>query len=33
MAKYFLLSFDDGTAWDRRFVQLLNRYDMKATFN
>ena len=33
MAKYFLLSFDDGTVWDRRFVQLLNRYDMKATFN
>ena len=33
MAKYFLLSFDDGTIWDKRFVELLNRYGMKATFN
>lgn len=33
MAKYFLLSFDDGTVWDRRFVEILNRFDMKATFN
>ena len=33
MAKYFLLSFDDGTVWDRRFVELLNKYGMKATFN
>lgn len=33
MAKYFLLSFDDGTIYDRRFVQLLNKYRFKATFN
>ena len=33
MAKYFLLSFDDGTVWDRRFVELLNQYQMKCTFN
>jgi len=33
MAKYFLLSFDDGTIYDRRFVELLNKYGMKATFN
>lgn len=33
MRKIFLLSFDDGTVWDKRFVELLNRYDMKATFN
>ena len=33
MAKYFLLSFDDGTIYDRRFVELLNRYRMKGTFN
>ena len=33
MAKYFLLSFDDGTVYDRRFVELLNRYGMKGTFN
>ena len=24
MRKIFLLSFDDGTVWDKRFVQLLN---------
>ena len=33
MAKYFLLSFDDGTIYDRRFVELLNRYGIKGTFN
>ena len=33
MAKYFLLSFDDGTVWDGRFVELLNRYGVKCTFN
>ncbi len=33
MAKYFVLSFDDGTVYDKPFVQLLNRYGMKATFN
>lgn len=33
MAKYFLLSFDDGTIYDRRFVELLNRRNMKCTFN
>ena len=33
MEKIFLLSFDDGTVWDRPFVELLNRWGMKATFN
>ena len=33
MRKIFLLSFDDGTIWDKRFVELLTRYGMKATFN
>lgn len=33
MRKIFLLSFDDGTVWDSRFVELLNKYGMKATFN
>lgn len=33
MAKYFLLSFDDGTVYDRRFVELLNQYNLKGTFN
>ncbi len=33
MRKIFLISFDDGTIWDKRFVELLNKYGMKATFN
>jgi peptidoglycan/xylan/chitin deacetylase (PgdA/CDA1 family) len=33
MRKIFLISFDDGTVWDRRFVELLNKYNMKSTFN
>ena len=33
MRKIFLISFDDGTVWDRRFVELLNQYGTKATFN
>ena len=33
VAKYFLLSFDDGTVYDRRFLQLLNHYGVKGTFN
>ena len=31
--RIFLLSFDDGTVWDRRFVELLNSYEMPCTFN
>lgn len=33
MRKIFLLSFDDGTVYDKRFVELLNKYHIKATFN
>ncbi len=33
MANYFLISFDDGTIYDRRFVTLLNQYHLKGTFN
>jgi len=33
MAKYFIISFDDGTIYDPRFVELLNRYNFKGTFN
>lgn len=33
MAKYFLLSFDDGTVYDKRLVALLNRYGIPGTFN
>ena len=29
----FLLSFDDGTVWDKPLVELLNRYGIKGTFN
>ena len=31
--KYFVLSFDDGTVHDKRFVELLNKYQIKCTFN
>ena len=30
---YFVLSFDDGTVHDRKFVELLNRYEIPCTFN
>jgi peptidoglycan/xylan/chitin deacetylase (PgdA/CDA1 family) len=33
MRKIFLLSFDDGTVHDRRFVELLNRHGIPCTFN
>jgi len=33
MSKYFVLSFDDGTVYDRRFTELLNRHGFKCTFN
>lgn len=33
MRKIFLLSFDDGTVYDRRFVELLNRLGIPCTFN
>jgi len=33
MRKIFLLSFDDGTIYDGRFVELLNRHRIPCTFN
>ena len=33
MAKYFILSFDDGTIYDGRLVEMLNRHGIKGTFN
>ena len=33
MRKIVLLSFDDGTVQDARLVQLLNKYNISATFN
>ena len=31
--KAFTMSYDDGTIHDRRFIEILNRYGIKATFN
>ncbi len=31
--KAFTLSFDDGVVQDRRFLQILDRYGVKCTFN
>ena len=28
-----VLSFDDGTIYDKRFIELLDKYGLKATFN
>ena len=33
MKKYLVLSFDDGTIYDRRFIELLNKYNIPATLN
>ena len=33
MHKIFLLSFDDGTVYDGRLVELLNKHQIPATFN
>lgn len=31
--KYFTMSFDDGLEQDKRLIQILNRFGLKATFN
>ncbi len=31
--KYFTFSFDDGTEQDIRLIELLNKYNLKGTFN
>lgn len=31
--KIFTMSFDDGTIQDRRFIKLIDRYNLKCTFN
>ncbi|MBE6738024.1 MAG: hypothetical protein E7566_05190 [Ruminococcaceae bacterium] len=31
--KIVSLSFDDGTIYDERFIELLNKYNLKATLN
>ena len=31
--KMFTMSFDDGTVQDRRFIELIDKYNLRATFN
>ena len=31
--KMLTLSFDDGTVQDKRFIELIDKYDLRATFN
>lgn len=31
--KIVVLSFDDGTIYDRKFIELLNKYHLRATLN
>ena len=31
--KYVTFSFDDGITQDKRLVEMLNKYGLKATFN
>ena len=33
MNRYLVLSFDDGPTEDIKLVELLNKYNMPATFN
>jgi peptidoglycan/xylan/chitin deacetylase (PgdA/CDA1 family) len=33
MKKYLVLSFDDGSIYDRRFTELLDKYNIPATLN
>lgn len=31
--KYFVFSIDDGTIYDKKVIEIFNRYNIKATFN
>ena len=31
--KYFIISIDDGTIYDRKVIEILNRHHVKGTFN
>lgn len=33
MRKIFIFSFDDGTIYDERFIQILNKHGIPCTFN
>lgn len=31
--KYFIFSIDDGTVYDKKVIEIFNKYNIKATFN
>ena len=31
--KYFVFAIDDGTSFDKKVIEIFNRYNIKATFN
>lgn len=31
--KFFTMSYDDGVIWDKPFIEILNAYGLKCTFN
>ena len=31
--RYVVLTFDDGTIYDQRFIELLNKYNLPCSFN
>ena len=31
--KYFIFSIDDGTIYDRKVIEIFNKYHIKGTFN
>ena len=31
--KYFIISIDDGTIYDHKVIEILNRHHIKGTFN
>ncbi len=33
MPKFLVLSFDDGTIYDKKFIEILNKYNVSATLN
>lgn len=33
MKKYIVISYDDGTVHDKRMIEILNKYNVRATFN
>jgi len=31
--RYVVLTFDDGTIYDKRFIEILNKYNIPCSFN